>query len=79
MYLLRSWFGFALPVDRRTYVMSGFGLMACKYLLEAGIAWRVSGSFYGPLDFLDPRMQERAQFFRGGGPKPSVGSGLATG
>lgn len=61
--LLRLWFGFTLPVDRRSYVLSGFGLMALKYAVEAGLAWTTTGSFYTPLDFLDPRLEHRREFF----------------
>lgn len=67
MHLLRLWFGFTLPVDRKSYALSGFALMALKYAIEAGAAWALTRRIYSPLDFLDPRLEQRQAFFAGGG------------
>ena len=32
--LLRLWFGLRMPVDRRTYLVHGAGLMAFKYCAD---------------------------------------------
>lgn len=72
MHLLRLWFGFTLPVGRRAYAFSGFGLMALKYAIEAGTAWVFTQRFYSPLDFLDPRIDHRRAFFAGGGSSVDV-------
>lgn len=66
---LRLWFGFTLPVDRQSYALSGFGLMALKYALEACAAWHFAGVVYTPLDFLNPELEERNDAF--GHPAPS--------
>jgi len=38
--LLRLWFSFTEPVDRKTYAVHGFGLMVFKYVLDALLIWR---------------------------------------
>lgn len=52
--LLPLWFGFVRPVDRRTYFLSGVGLMVLKYLLDAGLVYAATGVFHGPQVFFNP-------------------------
>ncbi len=62
--LLRLWFSFTEPVDRRTYAVHGFGLMAFKYALDAALIWRFAGVFWKPLDYLSPLWSTREQVLR---------------
>jgi hypothetical protein len=57
---LRLWFLLRDPVGRREYGLSGFGLAAFKYGVEALVAWFVAGPFYSPLDFINPLVSSRA-------------------
>ncbi len=47
--LFRLWFGLDVPVSRRAYAASGFGLMALKYGFEASAIYGVTGHFLSPL------------------------------
>lgn len=62
--LLQLWFGLSMEVPRPAYIASGFGLMGFKYAVEAGIIWYFSGRFFSPLDFLNPMLSMRQDFFR---------------
>src|SRR2546422_239336 len=62
---LRLWFGFDVPVDRRTYVLNGAGLMACKYLMDAAVVGAFTGRLFTPLDYLNPVWTMRQQALRG--------------
>ncbi len=59
MGLIRLWFGLSAPVSRRTYALSGFGLMAFKYAAEAAVVWAVVGRTLTPLDYLNPLLGAR--------------------
>jgi hypothetical protein len=61
--LLALWFGLSSDVSRRAYAASGFGLIIVKYAVEAGILWFLSSRFFSPLDFLNPLLSLRQQFF----------------
>lgn len=61
--LLRLWFSLDGVVSRRDYLISGIGLMAFKYLVEAVALWSVGGPWLDPLRFLDPVLLHRAQWF----------------
>ena len=61
--LVRVWFGFEGSVTRRDYLLSGIGLMAFKYLVEAVAVWSVTDQWLSPLVFLDPVVLHRAQWF----------------
>jgi hypothetical protein len=52
------------PLDRGTYAAVGFGLMALKYLVEAGLVWAFTNRFYQPLDFLNPLLAVREKYFQ---------------
>src|SRR5256712_10644204 len=62
---IRLWFGFDAPVDRRTYVLNGAGLMACKYLMDAAVVGAFTGRLFTPLDYLNPVWTMREQALRG--------------
>jgi uncharacterized membrane protein YhaH (DUF805 family) len=56
---IRLWFLLRDPVRRREYAISGFGLMAFKYLVEFIVVGQLSGQVYTPLDFVNPLMSAR--------------------
>ena len=66
--LVRLWFGFATRIDRRTYVVSGVVLMLVKYLLDATVAWGVTGEWWSPGRYLVPLWSVRMAQFQ---PAPS--------
>src|SRR5207244_1185962 len=49
---LKLWFTLLDPVDRRTYLANGLGLMALKYGVDAAGVGLVTGRFWSPLDYL---------------------------
>jgi uncharacterized membrane protein YhaH (DUF805 family) len=57
--LIRLWFGLSAPVSRRAYALSGFGLMAFKYAVEAAVVGAVVGRTLTPLDYLNPLLGAR--------------------
>lgn len=61
--VLRLWFGLSRPVSQQAYILTGFGLMALKYLVEAAVIGYYSGRFFSPLDFVNPMLSLRQQFF----------------
>jgi hypothetical protein len=63
--LLRLWFSVADPVDRKTYAVHGFGLMAFKYALDAALIWRFTGRFWTPLDYINPLWSARQEVLQG--------------
>jgi len=50
--LLRFWFTFEERVDRRTYFVHGFALMAVKYLFDAMFIWLAVGRLWTPVDYV---------------------------
>jgi uncharacterized membrane protein YhaH (DUF805 family) len=62
---LRLWFLLSDPVGRRDYVISGFGLMAFKYLVEMLVVGQLTGLTYTPLDFVNPLVSARERFATG--------------
>ena len=67
-WLLRLWFGLSLPVSRRAYATSGFSLMLLKYLGEAGAIHYYTSLLMTPLDFINPVLTMRQEFFKAPGP-----------
>jgi hypothetical protein len=63
--VLRFLFGLTEPVGRRTYALTGFGLMAFKYLVEAALIYAVTGRAFMPWHFLSPLVTMRMQFLAG--------------
>ena len=57
--LLRLWFGLTEPVSRMAYIVSGFGLMALKYAVEAGAVHHLTGHRLTPLDYFNPLLTSR--------------------
>ncbi len=51
--LLRTWFSFEIPIDRRTYITHGAVLMVVKYSLDVLIVWLVLNRFWSPLNYLN--------------------------
>jgi uncharacterized membrane protein YhaH (DUF805 family) len=64
---VRLWFGFDLPVDRRTYLWNGVALMLFKYAVDAGLVYLATGKFWTPLDYSNPVWTMRQQVL---GPAP---------
>jgi uncharacterized membrane protein YhaH (DUF805 family) len=52
-------------VDRRTYFLSGAGLMALKYLVDATVVGQFTGHWWSPLDYFSPLGTVRATALRG--------------
>ncbi len=67
-WLLQLWFGLTLPVNRRSYAITGFTLMLVKYLVEAGAIHHYTSLLMTPLDFINPVLTMRQQFFKAPGP-----------
>ncbi|HEV3025328.1 MAG TPA: hypothetical protein VGX76_22815, partial [Pirellulales bacterium] len=61
--LLKLWFAFSLDVTPLAYASSGFGLIVFKYAFEAVAILSLTGRFFSPLDFLNPLLSMRQQFF----------------
>lgn len=57
--LLRLWFGLTEPVSRTAYALSGFGLMAVKYAVEALVIHHFTGRWLTPLDYFTPLLTSR--------------------
>jgi len=57
--ILRLWFGVTQRVDRKSYTLTGFGLMLVKYAVEAVICQSATGQLFTPLDFLNPHTSGR--------------------
>ena len=62
---LRLWFLLVDPVGRRDYAITGFGLMAFKYVVEYCVVRALSGHTYTPLDFINPLMSAREKMTAG--------------
>lgn len=57
--MLSLWFGFSRTVDRRAYALSGLGLMALKYLLDAALVYAGTGKLYPLTVFFDPLLSDK--------------------
>jgi uncharacterized membrane protein YhaH (DUF805 family) len=57
--LIALWFGLRRPVSRRAYALTGFGLMAFKYAVEALAIHRLTGHVLMPLDYFNPLLTAR--------------------
>ena len=62
---LRLWFSFHEPVDRRTYLLHGAGLMLFKYGVDAAVVWAFVHRLWTPLTYLNPVWVLREQLLRG--------------
>ena len=65
---LRLWFSVrgGDPVDRRTYLLHGAGLMLCKYAVDAMAVWGLTGHVLTPLDYANPVWSLRERLLRDG-------------
>lgn len=61
MNLLSLWFGLRAPVSRRTYVLSGLGLMALKVAIDNGLALAATGRPWPLAAYLLPSMTLKGQ------------------
>ena len=61
MHLLRLWFGFSVPVTRKVYIASGFGLMAFKYLVETVLIYCFTARIFPIWTFLNPMLSYREE------------------
>ena len=52
--LFSLWFTMSREVTRRSYILSGFGLMLFKYVVELAAIQTLIGHFYDPVVFLSP-------------------------
>ncbi|HEY3391233.1 MAG TPA: SRPBCC family protein [Lacipirellulaceae bacterium] len=62
---LRLWFLLRDPVGRWEYAITGFGLMALKYVAEFLVVGQLTGLLYTPLDFINPLMSAREKLAAG--------------
>jgi len=62
---LRLWFTLQDPVDRRTYLLHGAGLMACKYVVDVALVAAFAHRLWTPLDYLNPVWSLRERLLRG--------------
>ncbi len=62
---LRLWFSFRYPVDRRTYLRHGAGLMLFKYGVDAAVVWSFVHRLWTPLSYANPVWVLREQLLRG--------------
>ena len=62
---LRLWFSLHEPVDRRTYLLHGTGLMLFKYGVDAAVVWAFVHRVWTPLAYLNPVWTLREQLLRG--------------
>ncbi len=68
MSILKAIFGVTGVVSRKLYAAVGFGLMAFKYAVEAGLVYLFTQQFYSPLAFFIPSFSYREHYF-GNGPE----------
>lgn len=75
---LSLWFGLSQRIDRRTYALTGVGLMLLKYLVDATVVWSYTGRWWSPLDYLSPLWTVRAGALSGVPPAVMLGLALWT-
>jgi len=63
---LRLWFLGRDPVDRRTYLRHGAGLMLVKYAVDATAVWVLAGRVWAPLDYANPVWSLRERLLQDG-------------
>jgi uncharacterized membrane protein YhaH (DUF805 family) len=78
MRLLSLWFGLSQRVDRRTYLLSGAGLMLFKYLVDSTVVWSYSGRWWSPLDYVSPMWSVKSGALSGVPPAAVLGLALWT-
>lgn len=78
MKFFSLWFGLSQRVDRRRYILSGVGLMALKYLVDATVVWQFTGRWWSPLDYVSPLWSVRSIALQGVPPSVLLGLSLWT-
>ena len=63
---LRLWFSGRDPLDRRTYLLHGAGLMLFKYAVDATAVWVLASRVWTPLDYANPVWSLRERLLRDG-------------
>ena len=63
---LRLWFSGRDPLDRRTYLLLGAGLMLFKYAVDATAVWVLASRVWTPLDYANPVWSLRERLLRDG-------------
>jgi uncharacterized membrane protein YhaH (DUF805 family) len=61
---LRLWFSFHEPVDRRTYMVHGAGLMLFKCGVDVALVWAFAQRLWTPLTYVNPVWVLREQLLR---------------
>jgi uncharacterized membrane protein YhaH (DUF805 family) len=61
--LLQLWFGLTQRVTRRTYIVSGLGLMALKTIIDFTLVWFATGKLWSPLAYLAPSLILKEEMF----------------
>ncbi len=61
---LRLWFSFHEPVDRRTYLLHGAGLMLFKSGVDVALVWALAQRLWTPLTYVNPVWVLREQLLR---------------
>ena len=61
--LFSLWFTMSREVTRRSYILSGFGLMLFKYVVELAVIQTLIGHFYDPVVFLSPLYTTRNNIY----------------
>lgn len=64
MGLVRTWFSLEGKIDRKTYVYSGFGLLALKYLLDSTAIYLSEGRLMTLLEFISPLFYNRQELMK---------------
>jgi hypothetical protein len=65
MRLVERWFGFASPVGRRFYLVSGVLLALVRYAVDLGVIWVMTGHMLTPVEFLSPFLATRVSVLEG--------------
>jgi hypothetical protein len=70
--LLRLWFGFSERIDRRTYFLTGVGLMFFKHGVDTTVVWLSTGRWWSPLDYVSPVWSVRSGALCGVSPEATL-------
>ncbi|MBM65688.1 MAG: hypothetical protein CMH55_05580 [Myxococcales bacterium] len=64
--MLKLWFG-GVPVDRKSYLVHGFGLLGVKWILDALVVYWISGEWLHPALYVIPALAGRVEMVQSGG------------
>jgi uncharacterized protein YndB with AHSA1/START domain/uncharacterized membrane protein YhaH (DUF805 family) len=65
MRIVERWFGFASPVGRRFYLVSGVLLALVRYAVDLGVIRATTDHWLTPVEFLSPLMATRVNILEG--------------